>query len=114
VASPSKPWPPLLTLPGSLIGGVATVLAVIPFAFYRYGEGIRIRSKFAPTDHHKPDDEERQRDTASVGVLSSASEEVIEGEGSDIENPSKEKHDDLQNDIGEPRDMNKSFGKEEE
>ena len=34
---------------GSLIGGVATLLAPIPFIFYRYGEPIRIRSKFAPT-----------------------------------------------------------------
>ncbi|CAM1511812.1 Fc.00g093250.m01.CDS01 [Cosmosporella sp. VM-42] len=33
----------------SLIGGVATLLAVIPFAFYKYGKAIRIRSKFAPT-----------------------------------------------------------------
>jgi DHA1 family multidrug resistance protein-like MFS transporter len=47
---------------GSLIGGVATVLAIIPFAFYRYGERIRVRSKFAPTDKKKKpaDDEERQ------------------------------------------------------
>ncbi|KAF4332335.1 major facilitator superfamily transporter [Fusarium beomiforme] len=35
---------------GSLIGGVATVLAIIPFLFYRYGKQIRIRSKFAPTE----------------------------------------------------------------
>ena len=34
---------------GSLIGGVATVLSIIPFMFYKYGKQIRIRSKFAPT-----------------------------------------------------------------
>lgn len=34
---------------GSLIGGVAVLLAPIPFIFYRYGEPIRQRSKFAPT-----------------------------------------------------------------
>lgn len=34
---------------GSLIGGVAVLLASIPFIFYRYGEPIRKRSKFAPT-----------------------------------------------------------------
>ncbi|GIJ91247.1 hypothetical protein Asppvi_010212 [Aspergillus pseudoviridinutans] len=34
---------------GSLIGGVAALLAVIPFAFYKYGGEIRRRSKFAPT-----------------------------------------------------------------
>ena len=47
---------------GSLIGGVATILAVIPFLFYKYGKGIRARSKFAPTSsqgEHKEKDEER-------------------------------------------------------
>jgi len=34
---------------GSLIGGVAILLAPIPFVFYFYGEPIRRRSKFAPT-----------------------------------------------------------------
>lgn len=33
---------------GSLIGGVATVLGIIPFLFYKYGKQIRVRSKFAP------------------------------------------------------------------
>lgn len=33
----------------SLIGAVATVLAIIPFMFYRFGERIRRRSRFAPT-----------------------------------------------------------------
>ena len=34
---------------GSLIGGVACILAPIPFVFYKYGGPIRKRSKFAPT-----------------------------------------------------------------
>ncbi|KAJ5797938.1 uncharacterized protein N7503_007234 [Penicillium pulvis] len=34
---------------GSLIGGVAAVLAVIPFMFYKYGAKIRSKSSFAPT-----------------------------------------------------------------
>lgn len=34
---------------GSLIAGVACVLAPIPFIFYKYGGPIRERSKFAPT-----------------------------------------------------------------
>jgi MFS transporter, DHA1 family, multidrug resistance protein len=34
---------------GSLIAGVACLLAPIPFVFYKYGEPIRKRSKFAPT-----------------------------------------------------------------
>lgn len=50
----------------SLIGGVGVLLAPIPFVFYKYGEGIRKRSKFAPTDDkaepdsNAPDDEEKQ------------------------------------------------------
>ena len=58
---------------GSLIGGVACLLAVIPFAFYKYGRRIRIRSRFAPTserpvreDEEKggpgDDDDKRRRD----------------------------------------------------
>ncbi|KAJ4986328.1 major facilitator superfamily transporter [Stagonosporopsis vannaccii] len=34
---------------GSLIGGVACVLAPIPFIFYKFGRPIREKSKFAPT-----------------------------------------------------------------
>ncbi|KAK0267626.1 hypothetical protein LTR91_014551 [Friedmanniomyces endolithicus] len=44
---------------GSLIAGVACLLAPIPFIFYKYGEGIRKRSKFAPTPDAKPTDEEQ-------------------------------------------------------
>ncbi|PTB66848.1 MFS general substrate transporter [Trichoderma citrinoviride] len=33
---------------GSLVGGVATVLAIIPFMFYKYGAAIRARSRFNP------------------------------------------------------------------
>lgn len=47
---------------GSLIGGVAAVLAIIPFMFYKYGKAIRIRSKFAPArakKEMKQPDEER-------------------------------------------------------
>lgn len=38
---------------GSLIGGVACLLAPIPFVFYKYGAVIRKRSKFAPTEETK-------------------------------------------------------------
>lgn len=34
---------------GSVIGGVAALLAIIPFLFSKYGKQIRERSKFAPT-----------------------------------------------------------------
>lgn len=39
---------------GSLIGGVAVLLAPIPFVFYKKGAAIRKRSKYAPTDDDKP------------------------------------------------------------
>lgn len=39
----------------SLIGVIAALLAVIPFAFYKYGEGIRAKSRFASTDSEEPD-----------------------------------------------------------
>jgi len=35
---------------GSLIGGVAAVLAIVPFVFWRYGKKIRGRSKYTPSD----------------------------------------------------------------
>jgi hypothetical protein len=57
---------------GSLIGGIATVLAIIPFLFYKYGKGIRTRSKFAPTnsqDEHKEKDEERDPTTYTTEQL---------------------------------------------
>ena len=49
---------------GSLIGGFAVLLAPIPFIFYRYGERIRVKSKFAPTappKEQRTDDEEKQQ-----------------------------------------------------
>lgn len=66
---------------GSLIGGVAVLLAPIPFVFYKYGEGIRRRSRFAPTDPPRPtprtDDEEKQAaPDAETGVKRSVEEEV--------------------------------------
>lgn len=44
---------------GSLIAGVACLLAPIPFVFYKYGGPIRERSKFAPTARPKALDEEK-------------------------------------------------------
>ncbi|KAJ6437882.1 Chromatin structure-remodeling complex subunit rsc9 [Purpureocillium lavendulum] len=35
---------------GSLIGGVAAVLAIVPFVFWRYGKKIRGRSNYTPSD----------------------------------------------------------------
>lgn len=43
---------------GSLIGGVAVLLAIIPFVFYKYGRQIRLRSKYAVSSEQE---EEKQR-----------------------------------------------------
>ena len=64
---------------GSLIGGVATLLAPIPFIFYRYGESIRIRSKFAPTpekasDEKEASSEEREPDRSNSSQSESSSD----------------------------------------
>ena len=70
---------------GSLIGGVAILLAPIPFVFYRYGENIRKRSKFAPTpdkDSNVEQELPRQQDT-SVGLISGSSISSTSENGSD-------------------------------
>lgn len=48
---------------GSLIGGVATLLAFIPFVFYKYGKKIRVRSRFAPA----PDASEQEKSDEESG-----------------------------------------------
>jgi len=116
---------------GSLIGGIATILAVIPFAFYKYGEGIRVRSRFAPTPQHAPDDEEKQQETtadpeqgpeasrsSSIGTASTSSgsdstSTFTNGEGEHAHNVKKDE-DVHQNAFGEPRVENTNFGKEHE
>ena len=45
---------------GSLIGGIAVLLAPIPFIFYKYGGAVRRRSKFAPTKEPEEEHEERE------------------------------------------------------
>ncbi|KAI0018608.1 major facilitator superfamily domain-containing protein [Xylariomycetidae sp. FL0641] len=103
---------------GSLIGGMATLLAVIPFTFYKYGESIRLRSRFAPTHQQKkPDDEEKQQHQASGGPMTgrhSASSSTVHDAGTDPygEGRRESRDDDLQNAIGEPRDENVRFGHE--
>lgn len=61
----------------SLIGGMAVLLAPIPFVFYKYGEPIRKRSKFAPTpavDDTVTDEEEGSQERDLGG------EKHVEGE----------------------------------
>ncbi|KAI1393048.1 MFS general substrate transporter [Hypoxylon trugodes] len=107
---------------GSLIGGVATLLAVIPFAFYKYGERIRVHSRFAPTDLEKPDDEEAQRnkkeksteqrpDIPLAGSKSSSTVAGYEDSETHVEKRREEQDDDVQNALGEPRDENVQFGR---
>ncbi|KAK5025038.1 hypothetical protein LTS07_008417 [Exophiala sideris] len=62
---------------GSLIGGVACLLAPIPFVFYKYGHTIRERSKFAPTSPPKPNDEEKQNTDVPVDTRSRSSSSTI-------------------------------------
>ncbi|KAF3396407.1 hypothetical protein F1880_007184 [Penicillium rolfsii] len=52
---------------GSLIAGVATVLAGIPFLFYKYGKQIRIRSKFAQTKKREELVEENADEERGLG-----------------------------------------------
>jgi MFS transporter, DHA1 family, multidrug resistance protein len=63
---------------GSLIAGVATLLAAIPFLFYKYGKQIRLRSKFAPTSKEEPAMEENKDEERGLenGHVSS----VLEGQ----------------------------------
>jgi DHA1 family multidrug resistance protein-like MFS transporter len=81
---------------GSLIGGVAILLAPIPFVFYRYGEKIRKRSKFAPTpdkDSNVEQEVPRQQST-SVGSVSGSSISSPSENGSDAGLDHVEKPDD--------------------
>ena len=86
---------------GSLIGGVACLLAPIPVVFYWYGEPIRRRSKFAPTEDAGKEKEEgqvvqRPRDEEEeVGISESGSSESLAAqEERDIEAKEDEKVDD--------------------
>ena len=61
---------------GSLIGGIACLLAPIPFIFYKYGGPIRKRSRFAPTNDDGPKKESQQVPRrASVDIEAAADSE---------------------------------------
>ena len=77
---------------GSLIGGVACLLAPIPFLFYKYGNRIRQRSKFAPTQTTKPVNqcEEQSRPASQHAESSSDDEPALDGEA-DVSNTNLEK-----------------------
>jgi hypothetical protein len=89
---------------GSLIGGVAILLAPIPFVFYHYGEEIRKRSKFAPTpdkDSNVGQKAPREQET-STGSISGSSISSTSENGSDAGLDHVEKPDDLRaSDVGQ-------------
>ncbi|RDW58902.1 hypothetical protein BP6252_13378 [Coleophoma cylindrospora] len=59
---------------GSLIAGVACLLAPIPFIFYKYGEPIRKRSKFAPTENNMAEPQQDvPRDHLEIDIESDGS-----------------------------------------
>jgi DHA1 family multidrug resistance protein-like MFS transporter len=69
---------------GSLIAGVACLLAPIPFVFYRYGEPIRKRSRFAPTEPAS-DEAEKPKDGDDAGKNHQARNGSTSGESTDRE-----------------------------
>ncbi|KAL7935447.1 major facilitator superfamily domain-containing protein [Trichoderma chlorosporum] len=58
---------------GSLVGGVAALLAIIPFMFYKYGAAIRARSRFNPRGPKPPAEDV---ETAPTGVVMGDTTEV--------------------------------------
>jgi DHA1 family multidrug resistance protein-like MFS transporter len=76
---------------GSLIAGVACLLAPIPFIFYKYGGPIREKSKFAPT---APKDDERRQEVfaeqssdTDTDVSRAASHTTDEAKPDEVEKP---------------------------
>ncbi|KAF2767953.1 MFS general substrate transporter [Teratosphaeria nubilosa] len=78
---------------GSLIGGVACLLAPIPFIFYRYGEPIRKKSKFAPTGppvKHRDEEEGGKPESGSDRGWSSTDDEAERALDEELGVPSAE------------------------
>lgn len=97
---------------GSLVGGVGALLAVIPFAFYKYGRKIRERSKFAPTegrdgDEHDEADEadEAEKGAAGARAGAGAGDEPAGAESSDSQSieGTREGESEEEKDLGEYR-----------
>ncbi|KAK4085128.1 uncharacterized protein Triagg1_118 [Trichoderma aggressivum f. europaeum] len=68
---------------GSLVGGVAAVLAIIPFMFYKYGAAIRARSRFNPKGFKPP-----VKDVEAAPAGGVVLEDPNEGESEDAESDS--------------------------
>jgi MFS transporter, DHA1 family, multidrug resistance protein len=107
---------------GSLIAGVACLLAPIPFVFYRYGEPIRRRSKFAPTEDEgakkKGGEGEGGRDEEEVGASrntvseSSGESSSTVGDGETEKKEDEEGGGDFTRQNGVDRDLEKDLEKE--
>lgn len=71
-----------------MIGGVAVLLMPIPFIFYKYGEPIRKRSKFAPTpdkkDEHEESDEKRDEEEGGGGDARARSDSTSSISSTDV------------------------------
>jgi DHA1 family multidrug resistance protein-like MFS transporter len=80
---------------GSLIGGVAVLLAPIPFIFYRYGEPIRKRSKFAPTPE-KASNDQQESSKGELPIRSDSSASDSSGTRSSTESEWHQEQDDLE------------------
>lgn len=98
---------------GSLIGGVATLLAVIPFAFFKFGARIRRRSRFAPTNDSsdsetEQDEAEVSRSTSRVSSAPSSPDTIVES-GSEKPEKRRQNADDAQNAVGGPRNESPRF-----
>lgn len=72
---------------GSLIAGVACLLAPIPFIFYRYGEPIRKRSKFAPTEDAEGEKRDEENEAGSISGNSTDKEELALDEEQGVPSP---------------------------
>jgi MFS transporter, DHA1 family, multidrug resistance protein len=107
---------------GSLIAGVACLLAPIPFVFYRYGEPIRRRSKFAPTEDEGAKkkggegkggrDEEEVGASRNTGSESSGESSSTVGDGETEKKEDEEGGGDFTRQDGVDRDLEKDLEKE--
>ena len=97
---------------GSLVAGVACLLAPIPFAFHRYGRKIREKSRFAPTPEKQPDDkkdEEAAPERASSHIDSSDEDEMALDEEAGVPNQSE-----LEKEIEKERSASRSPAPQEQ
>lgn len=90
----------------SLIGGVAVLLACIPFLFYKYGESIRIKSRFAPTGPTKQPDKVDEAEKGAVrGRHDSGDGGLIDEEGPENTSTEEEEEEEKKKHHGDRESM---------